>query len=97
LSTTSVKVAALEGEGELGVFGLAGAALEGSRAAAADQDHFAKTAVADGELCASGGRVLNVCALGATLQEARDLAYAAVETIDFPGGFYRTDIGWRAL
>jgi phosphoribosylamine---glycine ligase len=51
----------------------------------------------DGTLRASGGRVLNVCARGATLQEARDKAYAAIEKIDWPGGFHRTDIGWRAL
>jgi phosphoribosylamine--glycine ligase len=51
----------------------------------------------DGTLRASGGRVLNVCARGATLQEARDKAYAAIARIDWPGGFHRTDIGWRAL
>ncbi|MDO9222214.1 MAG: phosphoribosylamine--glycine ligase [Caulobacter sp.] len=51
----------------------------------------------DGTLRSAGGRVLNVCALGATLREARDIAYAAVGTIDFPGGFCRSDIGWRAL
>ena len=51
----------------------------------------------DGVLRAAGGRVLNVCARGATLQEARDKAYAAVAKIDWPGGFHRTDIGWRAL
>jgi phosphoribosylamine--glycine ligase len=51
----------------------------------------------DGTLRAAGGRVLNVCARGATLQEARDKAYAAIEKIDWPGGFHRTDIGWRAL
>jgi phosphoribosylamine--glycine ligase len=52
---------------------------------------------ADGALVAAGGRVLNVCALGATLVEARARAYAAVATIDWPEGFHRTDIGWRAL
>jgi phosphoribosylamine--glycine ligase len=52
---------------------------------------------ADGTLRASGGRVLNVCARGSTLHEARDIAYAAVGAIDFPDGFYRSDIGWRAL
>jgi phosphoribosylamine--glycine ligase len=52
---------------------------------------------AEGLLRASGGRVLNVCALGATLHEARDVAYAALGTISLEGGFYRTDIGWRAL
>ena len=51
----------------------------------------------DGMLRAAGGRVLNVCALGLTLHEARDIAYAALGAIDFPGGFYRNDIGWRAL
>lgn len=52
---------------------------------------------ADGVLRAAGGRVLNVCARGRTLQEARDRAYAAAAKIDFPDGFCRTDIGWRAL
>ncbi|SMX43357.1 phosphoribosylamine--glycine ligase [Actibacterium lipolyticum] len=51
----------------------------------------------DGKVTANGGRVLNVTARGATLQEARDRAYAMVEAIDWPGGFYRRDIGWRAL
>lgn len=52
---------------------------------------------AEGRLVAAGGRVLNVCALGATLHEARDVAYAALGTISLKGGFYRNDIGWRAL
>jgi phosphoribosylamine---glycine ligase len=51
----------------------------------------------DGTLRASGGRVLNVCATGRDLAQARELAYAAVAAIDWPGGFHRTDIGWRAL
>jgi phosphoribosylamine--glycine ligase len=51
----------------------------------------------DGTLRAGGGRVLNVCARGATLQEARDRAYGAIDKIDWPGGFHRTDIGWRGL
>jgi phosphoribosylamine--glycine ligase len=51
----------------------------------------------DGALRAAGGRVLNVCALGADLKTARDRAYRAVEAIDFPDGFCRSDIGWRAL
>ena len=51
----------------------------------------------DGALVAAGGRVLNVCALGADLAEARTRAYAAVARIDWPEGFHRTDIGWRAL
>jgi phosphoribosylamine---glycine ligase len=51
----------------------------------------------DGALLAAGGRVLNVCARGGSLQEARDRAYAAIARIDWPGGFHRTDIGWRGL
>lgn len=50
-----------------------------------------------GQLLAAGGRVLNVTARGATLQEARDAAYTAINDIDWPQGFYRKDIGWRAL
>jgi phosphoribosylamine--glycine ligase len=50
-----------------------------------------------GELIATGGRVLNVCARGATLREAHDRAYAAIARIDWPGGFHRTDIAARAL
>lgn len=51
----------------------------------------------DGTLRASGGRVLNVTARGATLQDARDKAYAAIDAVDWPESFYRRDIGWRAL
>jgi phosphoribosylamine--glycine ligase len=52
---------------------------------------------ADGILRAAGGRVLNVCARGGTLKEAREKAYGAIAKIDFPDGFCRSDIGWRAL
>lgn len=51
----------------------------------------------DGTLRSAGGRVLNVCAMAPTLRAARDKAYEAVGRIDFPGGFHRSDIGWRAL
>ncbi len=57
----------------------------------------AGTREVDGQVVASGGRVLNVTARGDTLQEARDRAYATVEAVDWPDGFYRSDIGWRAL
>lgn len=50
-----------------------------------------------GKLKANGGRVLGVTALADTLEEARDKAYQAVDAIDWPGGFCRRDIGWRAL
>jgi len=48
-------------------------------------------------LLANGGRVLNVTAIGESVAEARERAYAAVEAIDWPQGFCRRDIGWRAL
>ena len=48
-------------------------------------------------LVANGGRVLNITGFGATISEARARAYAGVAQIEFPGGFFRRDIGWRAL
>ena len=51
----------------------------------------------DGAVVSSGGRVLCVTALGATTHEAQQHAYAAAAHIHFEGGFYRRDIGWRAL
>ena len=58
--------------------------------------HAGTKAVGD-EVCSNGGRVLNVTARGQDLREARDRAYAAIERIKWPGGFYRRDIAWRAL
>jgi phosphoribosylamine--glycine ligase len=57
----------------------------------------AGTAVEEGRLVAAGGRVLDVTALGATVAEAQARAYEAVSRIDWPGGFFRRDIGWRAV
>ena len=57
----------------------------------------AGTVARDGQIVANGGRVLNVTARGATLAEARDRAYGMVDAIDWPEGFCRRDIGWRAL
>ncbi len=51
----------------------------------------------DGKLIANGGRVLNVTALGATVAEARERAYEVIDRIDWPEGFCRRDIGWRAI
>jgi phosphoribosylamine--glycine ligase len=48
-------------------------------------------------ILANGGRVLNVSATGKDIGEARERAYTALARIDWPGGFYRHDIGWRAL
>ncbi|MBI1416156.1 MAG: phosphoribosylamine--glycine ligase [Limimaricola sp.] len=57
----------------------------------------AGTATQGGAIVANGGRVLNLTARGDTLQQARDAAYAMVDAVDWPEGFYRHDIGWRAL
>jgi phosphoribosylamine--glycine ligase len=57
----------------------------------------AGTAMKDGKLIATGGRVLNVSALGRTVADAQKRAYQAVELIDWPEGFCRRDIGWRAI
>jgi phosphoribosylamine--glycine ligase len=57
----------------------------------------AGTSKRDGRLYASGGRVLNVTAKGANVTEAQAAAYAAVDAIDFPTGFFRRDIGWREV
>lgn len=57
----------------------------------------AGTSERDGKITASGGRVLNLTARGSTLAEAKDRAYAMTDTIDWSTGFYRRDIGWRAL
>ena len=59
--------------------------------------HAGTARAADGGLVATGGRVLNVTALGRTVAEAQARAYAAVDRIDWPGGFCRRDIGWRAV
>jgi phosphoribosylamine--glycine ligase len=57
----------------------------------------AGTAEKDGRLVAAGGRVLDICARGPSLAEAQGRAYRAIEAIDWPEGFCRRDIGWRAL
>ncbi len=57
----------------------------------------AATCKIDGEWQAHGGRVLAVTGLGPSLQAARDRAYEAVAQVDWPEGFHRSDIGWRAL
>jgi len=58
--------------------------------------HAGTTSVG-GKITATGGRVLNVTARGDSLSEARARAYAMIDGIDWPEGFNRTDIGWRAL
>jgi phosphoribosylamine--glycine ligase len=48
-----------------------------------------------GEIVTAGGRVLNVTGMGASIEDARDRAYAAVERIEFDGSQYRSDIAAR--
>jgi phosphoribosylamine---glycine ligase len=70
--------------------------IAGLDAASSQPDVFvfhAGTAVRDGRVIASGGRVLAISALGQTLDEARERAYAAVSLIAFQGMHYRRDIG----
>jgi phosphoribosylamine--glycine ligase len=69
-------------------------------AAAGDPDvvvFHAGTARQGGDIVAAGGRVLGVTAMAPTIQAAQAKAYAAVDRIDWPGGFCRRDIGWRAI
>lgn len=61
------------------------------------QIFHAGTARKDGKIVAAGGRVLNITGAGATVREAQQRAYAAVDKIDWPEGFCRRDIGWRAI
>ncbi len=77
-----------------------GEAIRGLDALAQDGGRVvfhAGTAVADGTVVAAGGRVLGAAARGGTLAEARARAYALAGGIDWPGGFFRRDIGARAL
>jgi phosphoribosylamine--glycine ligase len=71
--------------------------LEGAAAMEGVEIFHAGTARRGGAIIANGGRVLNVTARGRTVAEARTRAYAAVDRIDWPEGFCRRDIGWRAL
>jgi phosphoribosylamine--glycine ligase len=78
-----------------------GGEIQGLERAAALADvqvfHAGTGQDADGRVRASGGRVLSVCATGDSLRHARDRAYEAVDRIEWPTGFCRRDIGWRAL
>ena len=61
------------------------------------QVFHAGTAEKDGHIVATGGRVLGVCAIGDDVAAARKTAYDAVDAIDWPEGFCRRDIAWRAI
>ena len=77
-----------------------GSLIEGLEAAAEVEGveiFHAGTKVEGGKIVANGGRVLDVCALGTTVSEARSRAYRALDRIRWPDGFCRRDIGFRAV
>ena len=76
-----------------------GSAIEGVESAEAEEAlvFHAGTAVRDGQLVTSGGRILNVTGVGGTLEEARARAYEACEHISFPGARFRRDIAAKAV
>lgn len=78
-----------------------GSIIRGVETLAADKNVMVFHASTDhsnsGELVANGGRVLSITALGDNIQSARDNAYNAINKIDWSNGFYRHDIGWRAI
>jgi phosphoribosylamine--glycine ligase len=77
-----------------------GSEIRGLDRAAACEDvvvFHAGTALADGRVVANGGRVLGVTARAPTIAAAQARAYQAVDGIDWPEGFCRRDIGWRAI
>lgn len=77
-----------------------GTPIQGLEQAQADADveiFHGGTAMQEGQLLAMGGRVLNVTARGKTIADAQRRAYQAIDQIDWPQGFCRRDIGWRAI
>ena len=77
-----------------------GSVIGGLDALREDSRHMvfhAGTRAVNGQITANGGRVLTVTARGDSLKAAHDAAYAMVDAIDWPQGFCRRDIGWRAL
>ncbi|MFA5122958.1 phosphoribosylamine--glycine ligase [Zavarzinia sp.] len=72
--------------------------LDAAAAVSPDVTVFHAATKAEGDhFVPAGGRVLNVTALGETIQAARETAYAAIAKVDWPGGFYRTDIALKAI
>ncbi len=77
-----------------------GSVIGGLDALPEDSRHMvfhAGTRAKDGQVTAAGGRVLNITTRAESLLAARDAAYEMIDNIDWPGGFNRGDIGWRAL
>jgi phosphoribosylamine--glycine ligase len=77
-----------------------GTEIKGLKEAASNEGvtvFHAGTRAESGRILANGGRVLNITARGKTVREACKLAYEAIGKIDWPEGFCRSDIGWRAI
>lgn len=77
-----------------------GSVIKGLDSQPQDSFHMifhAGTTDVGGQITATGGRVLNITARGATLAQAHEKAYAMAQSIVWKEGFYRSDIGWRAL
>jgi phosphoribosylamine--glycine ligase len=78
-----------------------GGVIDGFTEAAAEADtqvfHAGTKRRADGAVIADGGRVLGICGLGKNVASAQARAYAAAKQIRWADGFYRSDIGWRAI
>jgi phosphoribosylamine--glycine ligase len=76
-----------------------GTEIKGLNAISADEAEIfhAGTKFDGDKILANGGRVLNVTALGTSVKGAQEAAYKAVSKIDWPEGFCRSDIGWRAV
>ncbi|MEO5619352.1 MAG: phosphoribosylglycinamide synthetase C domain-containing protein, partial [Cypionkella sp.] len=77
-----------------------GSVIKGLSRMPEDSRHIvfhAGTALRERQIVANGGLVLNITARGASLAEARNRAYAMIDHLDWPEGFCRSDIGWRAL
>ena len=90
-------VMAAEGYPELPLTGTAIHGIEAAEATGALVFHAGTARDMSGQIIATGGRVLAVTAIGDSVTKAQSAAYAGVDAIDWPGGFCRRDIGWRAV
>ncbi|QEV98760.1 phosphoribosylamine--glycine ligase [Microbacterium caowuchunii] len=96
-ATAVTVVLASEGYPAAPITGRTIAGLEAAEAVEGVHLAHAATAERDGTLVATGGRVLNVVALGSTFRESRDRAYQAMDRIELEGGQHRTDIAARVV
>ncbi|EKE44383.1 phosphoribosylamine--glycine ligase [Oceaniovalibus guishaninsula JLT2003] len=71
--------------------------LAGLGGTSSEMVFHAGTALRDGRVVSAGGRVLGVSARGGDLSAAAARAYAMCDAVDWPGGVFRRDIGWRAM